>query len=263
MSMEDFNKLDTMEVDETKVNDKKAAKKEKKDKVIRMMKETVASDPDFKERLHKFSANVEVVNSLGFGDGGNIVVDGKKENGERNLVKTSKIIGYAVRNNGDQPIPYITEEFAKNEEGVWVGQKVDKVLGPGETINLSRKWMTVFASQPEISFVLANGKIVRGPATNKAGKEDIDKELEAHYFAFDDKDKKVNDDTVKKNVGKKGKDATGKQAWVVKAEYEKEFGFLNNVKEKAERKAKEKQTITATDAMANYIRLITQEGRGL
>lgn len=255
--------------EEEKNRQKRAARKAKTDKMVGMLKETMATDPTFEARLKKYSKDVEVVNSLGFGDNGNIILDGKDEAGNKNLVVVSKIVGYIIRNIGKEPIKYQTEEFTKNAEGVWVGQKVEKVLAPGEEVPLARKWMTLFAAQPEISFELANGKIARGSGSSvdSGTKEiDVDKELEAHYFSFSDPSIKVNDDNIKKNVGKKvgetGEGDKKRGVWVVRPEYEKTFGFLNNVKAKEPRKAKEpKDKIDIQAAAANYVFKLAQSGK--
>src|SRR5690606_14306068 len=143
------------------------------------------------------------------------------------LITTSQIVGYRLQNIGNTPIKYLTEEFVKNEEGTYVGTRVEKVAKRGETFDLSRKYMTIFCSQPEISFQLSNGKIVRGSGNGSDG--DIDRELEAYYLTFNDKSIKVNSDDVKINIAKKIKQGD-QTKWVVKPEFEATFGYLNNAK---------------------------------
>lgn len=231
------------------------ANTDKKDK-IKMMKEallqTVNADPDFKNRVRRLSGSVQVLNSLGFGDSGNIIVDKSDSNKEkRALAVTSAIVGYRVANIGNEPIKYVTEVWAQDETGKYVATKQEKTLAPGAYADLTRQYMTMFCAQPEISFQLANGKIVKGAGakSNKGMKA----ELEAHYFAFnkepDGTKKQVNDDDVKLNVGEK---VDGK--WVVKSEFVSTFGFLNNPKEggKVGRRASEDKW-TAQDLAANYI----------
>lgn len=221
-----FNELDQTPVGATEVADpKKAVKKERTQKLNAALKATLTEDPAFVQKANSLSASVQVVNTLGFGESGNLVV--KEGTTERELAATSKIVGYAVQNTGTAEIPYRTETFKKNAEGVYEGTVVQKVLAPGETIALSRKFMTMFCAIPEISFTLANGKIIRGPGVVK--ETDIDGELEAYYFSFDDKDLKVNDDSIKLNVGQQKK-VDGVAKWVVRKEYEGTFGYLNNPK---------------------------------
>lgn len=231
-----------------KKNEEKAKKKAKDNALKQAIDETLATEGDeFRAKLRTMSPFIEVVNTLGYKDDGNMVQN--KKDGVRTLEKTSKIVGYILKNNGKKGIPYRTEVFTKNEQGVWVGKDVEMTLKPGETIMLARKWMTLLTSQPEISFMLANGRMLRGSATSEVGSNDmdnesIDRELEAYYFVYNDKTKKVNDDRIKKNIGEMvlevGADGKEKESWRVLPEYEATFGFLNNVKEKVARQAKNK-----------------------
>lgn len=228
---------------------------DKKDK-IKLMKEaliqTVNADPDFKNRVRRLSQSVEVINSLGFGDSGNIIVD-KSSNAadKRALAVTSAIVGYRVKNVGTESIKYVTEVWTKGEDGVYVPTKQEKVMNPGDYADLTRQYMTMFCAMPEISFQLKNGKIVKGAGakSNKGMKA----ELEAHYFAFnkeaDGTKKQVNDDDVKLNVGEKVDNK-----WVVKPEFESVFGFLSNPKTsgKAGRKSSDEKW-NAQDLAANFI----------
>ena len=254
---EDFTNIDgdVAGVAEKAEDTERAAKKEVKKKEVQAkiaaFQKKVA-DPSFADRLKKFSGAVSVLKTLSYSDNGGLILD--KATGKK--VPTSKIVGYRLQNiSKDCEIPYITEEYTaqKAEDGSvrWVGQKVEKVLKPGEIIDLTKKYMTFFCSMPEISFELANGKIVRGPAKAST----VDEEMEAHYFAFADSGVTVNSDAVKVNVGKKVKAADGTVGWVVKPEHEVTFGFLNNV-EKATRKAGSgtgKKSYSAQDVNANYI----------
>lgn len=256
--MEDFTQLaNTTGAATTDVADpKKAAKKAKLQEMANLLRETLSSDPTFATKMRTYSDSLIVVNTLGYGDSGNIVVDPtkpvEKEGDKRALVSTSQIVGYRVQNVGAAPIKYLTEEFTKNDEGVWVGQQVQRQLEPGVTVDFTRKYMTIFCSQPEISFALKNGKIIRGSGTVKNG--DVDAELEAHYFNFTDKDVKVNSDTTKLNVAQKAKGADGTTKWVVKPEFEKTFGALNNAKTSAKRARTAKGSkYTTQDMAANFI----------
>lgn len=235
---------------------------ESKKEKIQMMKESlravVASDPDFMNRIRKLSASVEVVNSLGFGDSGNIIVDKTKSTKDsRTLAVTSMIVGYRVANIGDEPIKYQTEVWEQDETGKYVPSKTEKVLAPGGTADLTRQYMTIFCAQPEISFQLANGKIIKGSGAK--GDKGIKAELESYYFAFAKDEsgvkKQINDDDVKLNVGEKVGDK-----WVVKAEFVESFGFLNNPKEggKAGRKAGSGEKFNAQDIAANFVNQMIQ-----
>lgn len=265
--MEDFNSLgdnkEVVGVEATAaVDSKKADKKARMRKMAEILKETLSTDTSFAQRMRTLSDSVSVVNTLGYGDSGNIVVDPNstsKQGKDRKLVSTSQIVGYRVANIGTTPIQYVTEEYAPNEAGVWEGKQVTKVLEPNATADFTRKFMTIFCSQPEISFQLVNGKIIRGSSAVKGG--DIDAELEAHYFLFNDKSIKVNSDETKMNVAKKAKQPDGSSKWVVKPEFEATFGYLNNAKtsSKKSRGTKNGPDYNPQDMAANYIQHLLKE----
>lgn len=245
-------------VAETKANRDKAAKKEA---LRSAMQETMATDPAYTQKLRKLSDALEVVNTLGYGRGGNIVVDKTKktDDGKRGLVATSKVVGYRIHNIGTEPIPYMTEVFTQNEAGVYVGTQVQRTLNPGEYANLTRQFMTMLTCQPEFSFTLANGKILSGSAKETA---DVKKKLESYYFAFNREEGSetptVNDDEVKLSIDE---EVNGKS--VVKEEFVEAFGFLNNPKEgrKGGRKPAAGASLTAQDYSANYVAsLLKQNG---
>lgn len=262
--MENFNDLDTAvgtEVEASAATQKKEAKKRKLQEMGTLLKETINQDPTFVQKVRSLSNSIAVINTLGFGDSGNIIVDEetkKLPKEQRKIVTTSAIVGYRVQNIGQTPIKYFTEEFAKNEDGKFVGSRVEKVLEPGAKADLTRKYMTIFCAQPEISFQLANGKIVRGSGIVKAN--DLEGELEAHYFTFNDKNIKVNSDTIKLNVSKAVKGNDGSKKWIVKPEFEKAFGYLNNEKSSAKKgRASSGNKFTTQDLAANYINRLLQE----
>lgn len=229
-------------------------KKEKAAAMMDCLRQTMTADPTFADRLRTLSDSIEVVNTLGFGDKGNLVVDKSASTmDDRKLASTSAIIGYSVRNIGTEPIKYMTEEYAKGEDGKWVGKTTEKILEPGGTAYLSRQYMTMLCAQPEISFQLSNGKIIKGSG-GKGTAKDIKAELESYYFAFN-RDasgykKQVNDDEVKLNVGVREGDT-----WVVKPEFELTFGYLNNPKEVRTRSKGTKGGLSfnTQDVAANYV----------
>lgn len=268
--MEDFSRLDAVEEVGGEVKAKGGEKAEMK-QLMELFRQTVAEDPTIMQRLNSLSDKVVVVNTLGFGEGGSLIqkelAPGEEvkydENGKpiRELVPTAKIVGYAIQNVGDTPINYVTEEFVKNEQGIFVGQKVEKVLAPGEKTALSRKYMTIFCSRPEIAFTLKNGKIVRKRQKQGEKAKSLDESLESHYFVFNDPNLKVNSDAVKINIGIKKKAADGTVKWVVKPEFEKTFGYLNNPKTAGTKgRAKAAGTkVTPQQLAANYINKLLQE----
>lgn len=233
------------------------ATSDKKAKIAAMKKsliETMNTDPEFTQKLRSLSESLEVVNSLGFGDSGNIIVDTTKSTKEeRALTTTSVIVGYRVRNIGSEGIGYQTEVWTKDESGKYVAQMVDRVLAPGAYCDLTREYMTRFCAQPEISFQLANGKVVRGSG-GKGAKAGLKEELEAYYFTFskdaDGNRKQINSDEVKLNVGEKGAD--GK--WHVKDEFVETFGYLENAKESTRAaKTRDGKGFNASDLAANFV----------
>lgn len=229
------------------------AKKEKINAMKESLRQTINNDPTFMDRLRKLSNSVEVVNSLGFGDSGNIIVDKAASTKEdRKLAVTSAIVGYRIANVGDEPIKYTTEVWAPDESGKYVATKAEKVLVPGGFADLTRQYMTMFCAQPEISFSLLNGKIIKGSGSK--GDKSPKAELESYYFSFNKDEngtkKNVNDDDIKLNVGEKVGDK-----WQVKAEFVETFGFLNNPKEtgRAGRKSGSGERFSAQDVAANFV----------
>lgn len=222
------------------------------------LRQTVATDSTYMDRLRRWSGSIQVVNSLGFGDSGNIVVDksaSTKDN--RKLAVTSAIVGYRIANVGDEPIKYVTEIWAPDESGKFVATKQERVLTPGATADLTRQYMTMFCSQPEISFTLKNGKIIKGSGSK--GDKGVKAELESFYFSFnkeeDGSKKQINDDEIKLNVAEKVGDV-----WKVKAEFEETFGYLNNAKEGGRgTRQKSGSSFTAQDVAANYIYKMLQQ----
>ena len=120
-----------------------AARKEKVAAMKASLKETVQTSPDFASKLRRLSNSIKVVNTLGYGKGGNIVVDKKASGDARVLKPTSAICGYKLENIGTEAIEYTTEVFSQDETGKFVGQVVTKQWNPGETISLTRQYMTL------------------------------------------------------------------------------------------------------------------------
>jgi hypothetical protein len=197
------------------------------------------------ERLHTLSNSIECVNTLGYGKNGNIVLD--KNSAERKLKPTSTTVGYVFKNIGNTAIQYKTELFHDDGTGKFVGEVVEKTWNPGETIMLSRKYTTIMCAIPEISFTLANGKIVA--SSKKISKTGgIDEELSAYYFAFNKDENgnalQVNDDEVKLAIDT----ADG----IIKDEYIETFGFLKNPKSVKLPRQNGGSSFTTQDLAANY-----------
>lgn len=218
------------------------------------LKLTIEQDKTYLAKRGTLSKSLKVVNTLGYGTGGNILLDKEatKKTGSRQVKGTSKIVGYLIENCGTEPITYETEVWTKDETGVFVAKNVTKTLAPGQQTAISRKWLTALTAKPEFSFMLENGKIVSS-SSNTEGKG-IDAILEAHYFVFSkETGLEVNDDAIKNSIDVDN---------VVKPEYEETFGYLNNPKaSKAGKRGKGGQKgPTAQELAANYInRLIHSE----
>jgi hypothetical protein len=228
-----------------------SAKKERVAAMKQALKETVSNDSQFATKLRRLSGSLKVINTLGAGKNGNIIVDKNAKSEGRTLKSVSQIVGYKVQNIGDEAIEYTTEVFAQDATGKWVGTVVTKNFMPGETICLTRQYMTMLCARPEISFTLANGKIV---SSSKKNAKSLKEELSAYYFSFtkeeDGTQIQVNDDEVKLAVD----NADGS----VKAEYVETFGYINNPKEGRQAKAKGPK-YTTQDLAANFINKMLQE----
>lgn len=249
--------LDGEDVATTPADDaKKARRAMAKQKLQNALNETLKKNPEFRSFAASKASSLEVVHALGHGDSGNLIQGANKtkvkDDGTtvRDLVATSAIVGYEVRNIGTEPIPYKTAVCKKGPDGIWTENVVDAVMQPGQSVYLTRQYMTMLTAAPQFSFHLANGKVQKGSGASKDTKS-VRAQLESYYFSFNkDTGKYVNDDDVKLNVSAKGDD--GK--WVVKPEFEEAFGYLNNPTSVAKtRTPKEKNTLDGTTITANYV----------
>jgi len=256
--LDQFEALDTTVPAPTVETSKKEEKKQLIQAYKTAMKETLEENPDYLERRRSLTDSVKVVNTLGFGDSGNIIVAESSTKGERKLQTVARIVGYKIQNIGKVAIPYTTEEFTKNAEGKWVGEKVKKTLEPGATTVLTRKYSTVLFANPEFNLKVENGKFIP-PRQKKTS--DIEALLPGYYFSFNDKSIKVNDDSVKLQIGEKRKTPAGTEKWFVKPEYETIFGYLNNSGAGKGRKKKSGPSFDPQDYAANFLqKLINDAG---
>lgn len=242
--MENLN--GAFEVADVAADTKKAEKKEFLNSIKAEMREVIATDPSYVDRLQSLSGALEVVHTLGYGVGGNIMLD--KTSATRTLKQTATIKGYEVRNIGTEPITYSTEVWTQGEDGLYTAQTVEKVMNPGDVVALTRKWLAVLCCRPEFSFVLANGKIISSIKKDKP----IEQMLESFYFQFNnDSDVSVNDDSVKKSID----EATADGGRAIKAEYLEAFGFLANPEKAKAKKAKAAggKQLSVQDMVAFYV----------
>ena len=220
------------------------------------MKETLEENPDYIKVRRSMTDTVKVVNTLGFSATGGVIKAADSTPEKRKLTPVGKIVGYKIQNIGNEPLPYDTEEYVANEEGKFVWQRVSKTLAPGETTVLSRKYATILFSRPEFNLRVENGKFISPRRT--AGDVDVDAVLSGHYFSFNSRDIKVNDDSVKIQIGEEVQSASGATKWVVKPEYQDTFGYLNNKGSKRGKGRKSGPKLDAQDYAANYLRKLIE-----
>lgn len=240
---------------------RKAAHKEKIGRMKAAFEKATMSDPGFIDKLHASSEGIRMVHTLCFGNKGGIVVatdeTGKQKEG-RPLETTGGIVGYIFRNETDHTLPYITEEFTMDAEGIYRGTKIERQAAPGEEFMLSRAYTTRFAAEPEISFQFANGKLVRGSSGRDGN---IQAELAAYYFVFErDSNQNVHADDVKIDMSMP--DPSNSDRLLIKPEYAATFGYLQNPTDKkvGGRKPGGKK-FAAQDYAAAYIReMVMQQG---
>lgn len=240
---------------------KKAEKKAQAEKMRKLFEADMQKDPTLKERIRTRSDELKVLNTLGYGVEGNVVVDKAAQkaagDGSRPMVPASRNVGYKVQNVGTEPIEYETEIWEKGEDGLYHGTRVSKTMAPGEIVDLAKEYLARLTSRDEFGFRLQNGSMKHSSKTKSSIKtlKDI---LNAFYFIFS-KDESgnvvnVNDDDVKIAIDVDG---------VVTPEYEAVFGFLNNPKtsgrSKGSKAGSKGSGITSQDIFAHYINNLIKE----
>jgi len=236
---------------------KKARKEEMKD----AFRARLQQDPSFSANIRRLQKSARVINTLGYGTEGNLVVDKNApaeydEDGKlkRKVKQTSYTVGYRVLNIGEEPIEYQTEVYELNKQtGRYEGTVVTKVWNPGEHIDLDRKYMSILFARPEFSFQLENGIMMASSGFGSA--QSADDKLRNIYFRFnkaeDGSQVEVNDDEIKISIDDNG---------VVKPEFVETFGCWNNSKEKKVR-TKATQKYNSQDLLANMINMMIEEGK--
>lgn len=254
-----FQGEDAVSVD---VEREDAAKKEEKKKKLNEMKALfdadLQKDPTLMARMHTMSNNIKVVNVLGYGKSGNVVVDKSQPEG-RNLIQASQNVGYKIQNVGTEPISYETEIWTKGEDGLYHGEKVTKTMAPNEVVDLTKEYLARLAVHPEFFLRFQNGMLKRNGSKNKTTIQSLKDQLNSFYFVFskdsDGSTVNVNDDDVKIAIDVDE---------VVTDQYVATFGFLNNPKTtgkgKGSKAGSKGSGITAQDVFANYIRNLIEQG---
>ena len=217
---------------------KKDANEAFRKELVAQYAEQLQGDPEAIKNLYSAVDTLRVVNTFGYGESGGIIeaARGNKnaapgEKTGRQIASTSKIYGCIVENVGTTPIQYTHGVWTKNAEGVYEETVVDDVINPGERKPLATKYMVVLLARPEFSLKCANGRMTGSP---KRGVNSIDDVVGEYSFKFrKDAGMSVHDDNVKIAIADKvevNEDGQTKAVWVIKPEYEAEFGFLNNPK---------------------------------
>lgn len=229
-------------------------------------------------RASKWSHLVRVTKSLGFTEEGGLVrgsapakkdkVTGKEPG--RKINKVSMIVGYRFKNISDEvgepvTIPYITEVFTIDPEtGKFKGEVVERELKPGEEVDLTKKYATIFAVIPEISCQFANGTMAKVLFEGKT----LEETLNGAYIKLKgEKGIGVHSPEFKEQIGKPVSqqeiDGKSKTIWKVKEKYEPTFGFLNDIEPdvlKAGNSNKSKYGDVRYEAIAHQVReMITRQ----
>lgn len=277
--MSDFTVLDQEEVvegNEVIEVAPKAAKKSAQPAYFKEFVEKLKSEPELKDQMYSWSEYVEVVNTCGYGDRGALVQVNKgvkvkdEETGKskiegRGLDTTSVIVGYTFKNIGPVAIDYTTEVWSKNAEGKIVSEIVDRQLQPNDSVCLSKKYTTLFASKIELSHKFANAKLI----CTGTGKKKLHEILESSYVVFTEEGenkKAVHDGDIKIQIADRVEEKMVKDKAVgvfkVKEAYFETFGFLDIEKEKAARPAKEEiKGDYKSAAAADHIRNLMAKAR--
>lgn len=144
----------------------------------------------------------------------------------RRVTTESQVVGYRIKNESDTPVEYETEVFHKEEDGTWVGSKVQATMAPGATADISRLYLAKLLAREEFNMTLKNGILI-----GKISKVDTDIEaaLAAQYFSFNkNTGMDVHSPEVKIQIGTPVQVGETTK-YVVKDEFAETFGNLNNV----------------------------------
>ena len=152
----------------------------------------------------------------------------------RVLVPCPGNVGYEIKNNGTEPIPFKSIVSIKGEDGKWTTQEVDKVLAPGATDVIPKDYFCRMCQGIEFNNVVANGVcVVLGSPDN------LQEAFRKSYFKYSDPNLSVNSPECKTLIHDVT-EVNGKKKFTVRKEYEETFGYLNNEPEKAAKKPRQK-----------------------
>ena len=283
-SMDSFEELNTStdeageqgEIADIKETGAKKDENSVEKQVALELREELINNPEFRELFKSRTQDLKVINTLGFSDkGGQVSVgyDSSQKNAhgkDKHLLdQVSEIVGYKVRNEGDQPIKCDSQKWVKDEAtGKFVPQPYELVINAGEEAIINKRDLVLITMQPEFSFNFANGMVVsKLKVENVTSGMNINDLAEMHHIRLNEKTLNVHDDTFKINISHQ-EERNGETVWVVNDEYVDKFGYLNNEpdakvrkeKVKKEKKPRVKVKIDARDVKAAFLMKAIQAG---
>ena len=173
------------------------------------LREELINNPEFRELFKSRTQDLKVINTLGFSDkGGQVSVgyDSSQKNAhgkDKHLLdQVSEIVGYKVRNEGDQPIKCASQKWVKDEAtGKFVPQPYELVINAGKEAIINKRDLVLITMQPEFSFNFANGMVVsKLKVENVTSGMSIHDLAEMHHIRLNEKTLNVHDDTFKINI---------------------------------------------------------------
>jgi hypothetical protein len=264
-AMSTFEALNETEVAAVEQAPKKAKKDPELVQATAALREKLMNDPEFKKEFRTRAKDIEVVNTLSFSDAGSIInqkvvnADGQTE---IKKVPIAKIVGYIIKNVSDAPVEYQTVSATKGADGKYTETKVNKVIAPGQTVQIPKAYLALLLSDPKFSMHLANGYMKKSSA--KGTPKDTMARFEQYHFTFEKGDTRgVHDDDIQINISHKETAQDGTAKWVVNPEYEEVFGIYNNdVPASNGRQVREKLAVDTADVAAFYLReLLAKENQ--
>jgi len=230
---------------ESPVDDKDTTKDAMELAIKHDMLQRLNNDPEYKALFGSKRNTIQVVNTLGFSDSGDIIKVGDKEgvknkNGKpvSDIRQTAKVVGYRIKNLGEETLVVPSKKWYKDENGKFVSEDAEVVIPAGETGDITHKDFIMLLTKPEYS-----GEFNNGFATGKKSVTEMSKmpkeslvDMMRVNLSKDEAGNKFrkHGDEYKLNISEK--DADGK--WFVRPEYVDRFGYLNNEPDKKIREKK-------------------------
>jgi hypothetical protein len=273
MMKDDFSVLDVKPTGAPQATHGNSAKKEKIGTLEKSYMEELNQNPEIKSVENSLREAIVIEKALSFSDTGGFkqekkvpeigpdgqpVLDAKgKPKMERKLVETPEVVGYVIKNVGNVDIPYQTEVYRQEGE-IWVGEKVERVLKPGQSAALTKKYLAKLSLEPQFNLKFSNGIVIVKVAGNET--DDIETILaKSHFrpanFSVTNDMYNIN---ISKHVSVPGK--PGEKKWVVKKDFLETFGYLNNPEpEKVKKKRIPKEKVDSQALVAAYVRNLARK----